>query len=92
MRRTGQSENPFQATTEIIETGPYQWTRNPMYLQMILVCLGFGVLLSNAWIALITPLCALLLQTLVILPEEAYLEHKFGENYLKYKERVRRWI
>jgi protein-S-isoprenylcysteine O-methyltransferase Ste14 len=92
MRRSGQSENPWKPTTRIIEAGPFRITRNPMYLQMVLVCIGFAVALMNAWILVLTPLCAWLLQRLAILPEESYLEAKFGETYLAYKRKVRRWI
>lgn len=92
MRRTGQSENPYKPTTEIVDGGPYRFTRNPMYLQMVLICLGFAAALWNPWIALLSPVCAIVLHYLVILPEERYLEGKFGEGYLAYKRRVRRWI
>jgi protein-S-isoprenylcysteine O-methyltransferase Ste14 len=92
MRKTGQSENPYKTTTEIVESGPYAMTRNPMYLQMVLVCFGFSFLLSNGWTLILTPACAVLLYALVIKPEETYLERKFGEPYLEYKTRVRRWI
>ena len=63
-----------------------------MYLQMVLVCVGLSIILWNVWILLLTPLCAWLLQRWVIAPEEAYLERKFGDGYLAYKRRVRRWI
>ncbi len=63
-----------------------------MYLQMVLACFGFAVLLSSAWIAVLTPVCAALLYFLVIRYEEIYLEAKFGDAYLEYKGRVRRWI
>jgi protein-S-isoprenylcysteine O-methyltransferase Ste14 len=92
VRGSGQSENPWKPTTEIIQQGPFRFTRNPMYLQMLLVCVGFAIILWNLWILLLVPLCAWLLQRLVIAPEEAYLERKFGETYLAYKRRVRRWI
>ena len=92
MRRSGQSENPYKTTTEIIEKGPYRLTRNPMYLQMVLICIGFAILLANIWIIVLTPVCSLLLHFLVILPEEEYLERKFGGKYLAYKKRVRRWV
>lgn len=91
-RSSGQSENPWKPTTEILERGPFRITRNPMYLQMVLACIGVAIMLANAWILLLTPLCAWLLQRLAILPEEAYLERKFGEAYLAYKRRVRRWL
>ena len=92
LRASGQSENPWKPTTEIIQRGPFRITRNPMYLQMILVCVGFSIILWNVWIFLLIPVCICMLQRLVILPEEAYLERKFGEQYLAYKRRVRRWI
>lgn len=92
VRRSGQDENPWKPTTAILEHGPFRITRNPMYLQMVVACIGFAVLLWNTWILLLTPLCAWLLQRLAILPEEAYLERKFGEAYLAYKNRVRRWL
>lgn len=92
VRRSDQTENPWKPTTAIIESGPFRISRNPMYLQMVLVCLGFSVLLWNAWILLLTPLCAWLLQRLAIRPEERYLERKFGDDYRAYKRRVRRWI
>ena len=92
MRRSGQSENPWKPTTEIIERGPYRFTRNPMYLQMVIACVGVAVALANVWILLLAPVCAWALQVLAILPEEEYLERKFGDTYLTYKKRVRRWL
>lgn len=92
VRRSGQSENPWKPTTEILDRGPFRFTRNPMYLQMVLGCIGFAILLGNLWILLLTPVCAWALHVLAILPEEAYLERKFGERYLSYKRRVRRWL
>ncbi|HEX6643670.1 MAG TPA: isoprenylcysteine carboxylmethyltransferase family protein [Gemmatimonadales bacterium] len=92
MRRTGQDENPWKPSPSLIETGPYRITRNPMYLQLVLVCIGFSVLLANPWILVLTPPAALVLQELAIRPEEEYLERKFGEDYRAYKRRVRRWI
>lgn len=92
VRRSGQSENPWKPTTEIIQRGPFRFSRNPMYLQMVLVCVAFSIVLWNVWILLFTPVCAGAFQKLVIAPEEAYLERKFGDSYLQYKRRVRRWI
>lgn len=91
-RRGGQSENPWKPTPHIEERGPFRLTRNPMYLQMVLVCLGLAIILMNWWVFALTPVCGWLLQRLAILPEEAYLERKFGEAYLSYKRRVRRWL
>jgi protein-S-isoprenylcysteine O-methyltransferase Ste14 len=92
MRRSGQSENPWQPTVSIVEQGPFRFSRNPMYLQMVLVCLGFAIVSWNVWTLLLTPVCGWLLQRLAILPEEAYLDDKFGDAYRDYRRRVRRWI
>lgn len=92
MRRSGQSENPWKPTLSIVDDGPFRLTRNPMYLMMVIVCVGAAVLDSNGWIMALTPFCALALRQLAILPEERYLEEKFGAAYLTYKRRVRRWI
>ncbi len=91
-RRGGQDENPWKPTPRIEERGPFRLTRNPMYLQMVLVCIGFSVVLMNWWVLVLTPFGAWLLQRFAIVPEEAYLETKFGEPYLSYKRRVRRWL
>ena len=91
-RRSGQSELPWRPTPLILIDGPYRFTRNPMYLQMVLVCLGLAVILSNAWILVLTPLCAWALYWFAIRPEEAYLERKFGDGYRAYKRNVRRWL
>jgi len=91
-RRSGQSAIPWKPTPSLVDRGPFRFTRNPMYLQMVVACLGFAVMLMNWWIVILTPIAAYLLQRLAIVPEEAYLERKFGDAYLAYKRRVRRWL
>jgi protein-S-isoprenylcysteine O-methyltransferase Ste14 len=91
-RTSGQDENPWKPTPQLVERGPFRVSRNPMYLQMVLVCLGAAVALGNAWIAFLAPVGGWVLQRLAILPEEAYLERKFGAEYRSYKARVRRWL
>ena len=91
-RRSGQSELPWRPTPVVLEHGPYRFTRNPMYLMMVLVCIGVAIILSNVWILLLTPLCVWSLYHFAIAPEEAYLERKFGGPYCDYKRRVRRWL
>ena len=91
-RRSGQDENPWKPTPRIVNRGPFRITRNPMYLQMIIVCIGVAFMLANAWILLLTPLAGWVLQRFAIRPEEAYLERKFGDEYLAYRRRVRRWL
>lgn len=91
-RSSGQSENPWKPTTHLERRGPYRWTRNPMYLQMILICIGLSIALANWWILVLTPPAAWALLRFAIEPEEAYLETKFGDEYRRYKREVRRWF
>jgi len=91
-RRSGQNENPWKPTPSVVDRGPFRFTRNPMYVQMVLVCVGVAVMLMNWWVLLLTPVGAWVLQRLAIVPEEAYLERKFGETYIAYKRHVRRWL
>jgi protein-S-isoprenylcysteine O-methyltransferase Ste14 len=91
-RRSGQSPKPWKPTPQIVDRGPFRITRNPMYLEMVFVCIGVAVMLMNLWILVLTPVGAWLLQRFAILPEEAYLDRKFGAGYLAYKARVRRWL
>jgi protein-S-isoprenylcysteine O-methyltransferase Ste14 len=63
-----------------------------MYLQMLLICLGVAMSLMNWWIVILIPVGGWVLQRLAIVPEEAYLERKFGAPYREYQGRVRRWL
>ena len=83
---------PWQPTSSVIQTGLFRYSRNPIYLAFCIATLGCGLLLNNWWIVLgVIPLVGLL-QVLVIRKEERYLEAKFGETYLEYRRRVRRWL
>ena len=87
-----QDVTPWSNTPEIIVKGPFKFTRNPMYLMMLLVNLGFAIVLSEVWILLFLPVLTLVLYHIAIKHEEVYLEEKFGESYRAYKSNVRRWI
>ena len=79
-------------TTGIVTGGVFRFSRNPIYLSMMLGFLGVAVLTGSLWLLLLAlPLMAIL-QNGVIKPEERYLERKFGAQYLSYKVRVRRWV
>jgi protein-S-isoprenylcysteine O-methyltransferase Ste14 len=90
--RGGQSVIPWKPTVQIVDRGPFRLSRNPMYVLLILICIGFAVMLTNLWILALTPLAVWALQRFAIIPEEEYLEQKFGDAYVSYKQRVRRWI
>ena len=91
-RRTGQDPKPWEPTPEIISTGVYRFTRNPMYLGLAFVQLAIGVGLSNAWIIILVPVVLGIVYATAIRHEEAYLERKFGDEYTRYTASVRRWL
>ena len=79
-------------TTSIVATGPYRFSRNPIYVAMTLLYLGIALVTNSiATLALVIP-TLMVMHWGVILREEQYLERKFGEEYRAYKRRVRRWI
>src|SRR6266487_3995023 len=92
MKAAGTNVHPSKPTLTIVRSGPFRFTRNPMYLALCLVQIALGFFL-NDWITLLFVVSlALILHYGVILREERYLTAKFGEPYLQYKREVRRWI
>ena len=91
-RHAGTDPIPFRPTTRIVSHGLYRFTRNPMYLGFGLWTLGTAFLLNSVWMLLAVPIGIVLTDRFVITKEEKYLERKFGEEYLSYKRRVRRWV
>lgn len=92
MKAAGTNIRPDQPTLVIVDCGPYRLTRNPMYLSLCLLQIGIALLL-NDWIGLtFTLVLFAILHFGVVLREEAYLEQKFGEEYLRFKRSVHRWI
>lgn len=92
MRAAKTSANPYTATTAIICSGPYRFSRNPMYLALAIIQLGIALALGNVGIALTLPGAVLVMTYGVIAREEAYLARKFGASYRDYLHRVRRWL
>src|SRR6266581_4763125 len=90
-KRVGTDPIPFNPTTRIVAHGLYRFSRNPMYIGSALWTLGLAILVDSAWMLLAVPIGLVLIDRIVIMREERYLERKFGEEYLKYKRRVRRW-
>ena len=72
--------------------GPFRYTRNPGYLCLAMIYAGIAALRNSLWAILPLPLVLYAVQREVIGREERYLERTFGEEYLAYKERVRRWV
>lgn len=91
-RRAGTSPNPWRPTTAMVTGGPYRVSRNPMYLGFTLMYLGGTCWANSLWPLVPLPIILFLMQRMVIMREEAYLETRFGEEYRQYRNRVRRWI
>lgn len=83
---------PWKATTAIVSSSVYNFSRNPIYLAMTLLYLGAALLIDSLWVLLMIIPVLFLMTVGVIIREEKYLESKFGKEYLKYKKRVRRWF
>lgn len=90
--RAGTNAIPFKPTTALVTGGPYRITRNPMYVGMALAYIAIAVGFSVMWALALLPVVLLAIDRLVIAKEEPYLERLFGEPYLEYKRRVRRWL
>ena len=92
MRNAHTNVSPYRPTTKLVTEGPYRFTRNPLYLSVTLVYGGVAILASALWAALLLPIVLGVMRYGVIEREERYLERKFGEEYLRYKAQVGRWI
>lgn len=92
MLRARTSPNPHRTTTALVRGASYRITRNPMYLGMLISYAGLFIFFQNPWFILFIPLLIWSFTKWVIIPEERYLEEKFGQDYLEFKTEVRRWI
>ncbi|MCH8011521.1 MAG: isoprenylcysteine carboxylmethyltransferase family protein [Candidatus Marinimicrobia bacterium] len=91
-KKAGTDVDPYRPTKTIVMAGPYRFTRNPMYLSLTLLYMGITLLRNTLWPVMFLPLVLGIMHYGVIKREELYLEKKFGETYLDYKSKVRRWI
>jgi protein-S-isoprenylcysteine O-methyltransferase Ste14 len=92
MSRAGSNVPTNRPTTTIVDTGPYRFTRNPIYLAMVLGLVGLAIAFNSLWPLLTLVPFVLVIQYGVIAREEAYLERKFADVYRGYRARVRRWL
>jgi protein-S-isoprenylcysteine O-methyltransferase Ste14 len=92
MRRAGTRFETHQPTTRIVSAGPYRFTRNPIYVGLLLALTGLAIGFDNLWLLAALVPFYLVIRYGVVAREEAYLERKFGAAYLDYKARVRRWL
>lgn len=79
-------------TAGFVSTGIYRYTRNPIYLGFVLMLVGLSLSMGTYWgVILVWPL-VVLMNALVIKPEEIHLEKRYKDQYIDYKSRVRRWL
>jgi protein-S-isoprenylcysteine O-methyltransferase Ste14 len=88
----GTNVNPYKPTTSIISGGPFAFTRNPLYVGLQSLFIGLSLLVGTWWGLVLFVPAFLVLHYGVVLREEAYLERKFGQVYLSYKSKTRRWL
>ncbi|WP_374602213.1 isoprenylcysteine carboxylmethyltransferase family protein [Arenimonas sp.] len=93
-RKARTTINPLSPdkSTAIVQAGPYAFTRNPMYVGMALILLGYCVYLANAVSLVAVAIFCAYITAFQIIPEERLLLRKFGDSYARYMQAVRRWI
>jgi len=91
-RRAGTSMIPLNPSTALVTTGPYRFSRNPMYLGMAFLYVGLAFALGFVWPLVVLPVVIAAVDQLVIALEEAYLVRRFGQAYCDYMRRARRWF
>lgn len=92
LRRAGTTIMPNQRADHLVTEGAFAFRRNPIYMGEVLLLLGIAEPTHNVWFAILAPVLAVGLYALAIRPEEQHLEARFGQAYLDYKERTRRWF
>lgn len=84
--------DPFAQPINLVETGPYRWSRNPMYLAVVLTLAGIALMAGSLPFMAVPPLFLLIIAVAFVPYEEAKLERVLGEQYRQYRHRVRRWL
>ena len=92
MRRAGTAVSPRVATTALVTTGPFRYSRNPLYVSLTLCYLGISIAAQSVWALAMLPVVLAVVRYGVIRREERYLERIFGAEYARYRTRVRRWV
>ena len=91
-RRAKTTVIPGRAANALVTAGPYQVTRNPMYVSLAVLYIGATLLLNSWWPALLLPIVIFVIDRVVIRSEERYLASAFPREYAEYRARVRRWL
>ena len=91
-KKSATAIRPFEPSTTLVKGGPYRFTRNPMYLGMVLILIGTAIYLGSLTPWFVIPVFFLIIQEWFIKHEEPFLENIFGKEYQDFKTKVRRWI
>ena len=92
MQAAGVDVSPDTSTAAIVDRGPYGRSRNPIYLAGLLVAVGVALHVNSGWGLLLTAVAAAVMHFRIVAREERYLSSKFGDEYVAYQRRVRRWV
>lgn len=84
--------NPFNPPKKVVDVFPYSRSRNPLYLSLLLLYLGVGLLAGSTVLLIAMPIVFLMFHTIIIPWEERRLSRRFGNEYEDYRKRVRRWL
>ena len=90
--RAGTDVRPDKPDSALINSGPYRLSRNPLYIVLTLVQITVAVWFNNAWVLILVIASVIVITQYAIKREERYLEKLFGQDYLDYRQRVRRWL
>jgi protein-S-isoprenylcysteine O-methyltransferase Ste14 len=91
-RSLGTNPRPGAKATLIVTTGPFKYTRNPMYLGLTTMLIGTAILLGTLSPLLVVPIFFIIVHTQFVLREEKLMEEWFGQPYLEYKRKTPRWL
>jgi protein-S-isoprenylcysteine O-methyltransferase Ste14 len=91
-RRAGTTPIPRRPATALVVSGPYRFTRNPMYVSMAGLTVGLGLFFNTWWPTLLLVPVLIIVRLAVIAREERYLRRRFGDDYDRYTRQVRRWL
>jgi len=92
LERNDQPSEPGAPTQRVVTGGAFKYSRNPLYMGLVIAFIGLAAALDKPWLLILTPVAMLVTTRFLILPEERYLEAKFGDEYRRYKRKVRRWL
>ena len=91
-RRAGTAVIPHHAASELVTSGPYRFTRNPMYVGLTIAYIGGAAVINSGWPLILLPIVLVVLVRTVVSREEQYLTDAFGDQFAAYRSRVRRWL